>query len=139
VDGPSKPHEWIAGARNLPERLGIQSEIDLNLSENSFIFHFMNFPLSAHAVAGVLQTIPGQPSGSFGPTPPVRQNQERSTFLTDPGAFSPRSCSYRGAYFVFELKILIHRIVPPHGENYSEIDEEPLSETVRLGRNTDLT
>jgi 4-hydroxy-3-methylbut-2-enyl diphosphate reductase IspH len=52
----SAPAIW-AGAQNHPERVGIQGEFPLNFGENSFRFHFVNFPRSVHSVAGVMQTI----------------------------------------------------------------------------------
>ncbi|MDO8263269.1 MAG: hypothetical protein Q7T21_08580, partial [Gallionella sp.] len=47
------------------------------------------------------------------------------TFLTDQGAFSPRSCSYSAVSFILILIALKNWIVPQRAKNHSEINEEP--------------
>ncbi|MDO8248520.1 MAG: hypothetical protein Q7T78_02220, partial [Rhodoferax sp.] len=50
------------------------------------------------------------------------------TFLTDQGAFSPRSCSYSAVSFILILIALKNWIVPQRAKNHSEINEEPFTE-----------
>jgi hypothetical protein len=60
------------------------------------------------------------------------QGQDRSTFFTDQGAFSPRKCSDSAVSFMLKLKILKHWLVAQHGKFPSEFDEEPNFEAIHF-------